>query len=122
MNEDDRAELERLKRRQEALQMQLAGLTADIHQLASRLRATAQSAPEIRALEAPVLEIPPLVMAEEPARMKPVESVQQPAAVPPPLPPVISVTAQTELAAPVAEPPRAAGSSPGFHSGPRQCG
>ena len=109
MNEHEQAELERLKWRQEVLQAQLARLTADIQQLNSRLNAAAQSAPEMQPLEAPALEIPPLTMAEEPARMKPVEPVvQHVPAVPPPLPPVISVTAQTELAAPVAEPPRAA--------------
>src|SRR4051812_28332807 len=73
MNELDHAELERLKRRQEVLQMQLANLTVDIERLASRVNVAAQPMPEISPMEVPPLETS--------------------APVPPPLPPVIPFVA-----------------------------
>src|SRR3954449_7925483 len=73
MNEQDHAELERLRRRQEALQMQLANLTVDIERLASRVNVTTQATPEISPLE-----------------ISPAETA---APVPPPLPPVIPFVA-----------------------------
>jgi uncharacterized membrane protein len=59
MNELDRAEVERLKRQQEALQLQLAGLSVKIEQLASRLNAAASATPEIQPLEMRPFEIAP---------------------------------------------------------------
>ncbi len=77
-----------LKRRQEALQKQLANLTVDIEQLASRLNAAAQPVAEIQPLE-----MPPMETSMAPAPSMP--------AVPPPLPPVIPVvvTKQVEVEA-----------------------
>ena len=107
MNEQEHAELERLQRRQEALQMQLANLGKDIRQLASRLHEPATSVPEIYPLE-----IAPL----ENVALDPSDAVEalptEPARVPPPLPPVIPfVTAQSTEAAPE---PVAAASAPAF--------
>jgi len=65
--------LERLKRRQEALQMQLSDLRLEFERLSTRLNAAPSPVPEIAPLEMPPLEIPP-----EPVR-----------ATPPPLPPVV---------------------------------
>ena len=103
MNEHDHAELDRLKRRQEALQMQLANLGADIQQLSSRLNAAAQPAPEISPLEIAPLESTPPVTATAAAPSETFEpSAPQPIVTPPPLPPVIPfVTAQS--AAPASE-------------------
>lgn len=60
MNEQERAELERLQRRQEALQMQLANLTGDIQQLAARLEAPAPVVPEVALAEMPP-PLPPVI-------------------------------------------------------------
>jgi hypothetical protein len=81
MNEQDRAELERLKRLQEALQIRVSGLQVDIERLAARMNAAAITAPEIVPLEAPPL------MATEAIAPPPIPA--EPAAVPPPLPPII---------------------------------
>ena len=92
MNEQDHAELERLKRRQEELRMQLANLTVDIHRLASRVNESAQPPVEIRPLEIPPLENMPPLFAADP----PLGSVRpEVAAVPPPLPPVIVMQAES---------------------------
>jgi uncharacterized membrane protein len=92
MNEQERAELERLKRRQEALQMQLAGLGADIRHLTARLSAATQPAPEILPPEASQsVTQPPPKEAVEPDRYS--------SAVPPPLPPVIPAVAIREALA-----------------------
>ena len=113
MNEQDRAELEQLKRRQEALQMQLAGLTADIHQLSDRLKAGVQPALAMPSLEAPPLPIPPLKIQDEPARVMLARPVAHQAnAVPPPLPPVLPDIAQTGPTTAAADPPLAATPSP----------
>src|SRR4051812_230665 len=85
MNERDHAELERLKQRQETLQMQLANLTVDIERLASRVNIAAQPMPEISSME-----IPPLETAT---------------AVPPPLPPVIPFVASQTVEVPPPIPP-----------------
>src|SRR5438046_101302 len=94
MNEQDHAELERLKRRQEALQMQLANLTVDIERLASRVNVAAQAT-----LEIIPMEVPPLETA---------------AAVPPPLPPVIPFVApqNAEVPPPVPDGTGMMGSTP----------
>jgi len=92
MNEQDRVELERLKRRQEALQMQLAGLSADIQQLTARLDTAAQPA-----LEIPSLGVSQSVTEEPPKETA--EPVLSSGAVPPPLPPVISAAPLPEASA-----------------------
>src|SRR5438046_7098049 len=84
MNQQDQADLERLKRRQEALQMQLANLSVDIQQLASRLNVAAQPAPEIQPLE-----------------VSPLETASPRPAVPPPLPPIIPSTVSQNAQIPV---------------------
>src|ERR1041385_8225780 len=91
MNEREHGELEMLKRRQEALQMQLAKLTVDIQQLASRLNAAGQPIAEIQPQEISPAEIPPLRMHEEPASA-------QTTPAPPPLPPIIATTIVQSLA------------------------
>ncbi len=105
MNPRDHGELEILKRRQEALQRQLANLTVDLEKLSSRLNAEALPVQEIQPLEFPLLET-----AAPPAAATlaiPVEITR--AAVPPPLPPVIPIVATTP--APAVETPAA---SPGI--------
>src|ERR1043166_4785371 len=96
MNEREQAELEILKRRQEALQMQLAKLTVDIQQLASRLNAVTQPVAEVRPEEIKPAEMPPLRMHEEP-----VPPPAPPA--PPPLPPVIATAIAQSLGTPLTE-------------------
>jgi hypothetical protein len=98
MNQRDHGELELLKRRQEALQRQLANLTVDIEKLSSRLNAAALPVQEIQPLEFTPLET---VAPPTAARTALPEEIIR-AAVPPPLPPVIPVTART--AAPIVEP------------------
>src|SRR5262245_12553720 len=94
MNEHDRAELGQLQRRQDALQMQLTGLEADIRRLSSRLQEAAPP-PEIipyapQAFDtAPPIAQEPAVEATEPPPQK--STVQ-----PPPLPPVIAVPSPAE--------------------------
>ena len=87
MNERDHAEMEMLKRRQEALQRQLATLTVDIENLSSRLNAESLPVPQIHPLEVPPLE------AAEPSSAKATGVPDKPvrAAVPPPLPPIIPI-------------------------------
>ncbi|HEY0552306.1 MAG TPA: DUF2339 domain-containing protein, partial [Verrucomicrobiae bacterium] len=87
-----------MKRRQEALQRQLASLTVDIEKLSSRWNAEALPVQEIQPLAVPALETaapPPAVTTAMPQ-----EIIR--AAVPPPLPPVIPVAATT--AVPMVEP------------------
>ena len=96
MNEREQVELEILKRRQEALQMQLAKLTVDIQQLASRLNAVTQPVAEVRPEEIKPAEMPPLRMHEEP-----VPPPAPPA--PPPLPPVIATAIAQSLGTPLTE-------------------
>src|SRR5689334_13797647 len=96
MHEQDRDEIEMLKRRQEAIQRHVSILAGDIEALSLRLSQATPPVPEIRPLEAPPLpdisaelSIPPgIIPAAEPV-------VARAAAGPPPLPPVIpSVVAQ----------------------------
>jgi uncharacterized membrane protein len=87
MNEHDHVALEQLKRRQEALQKQLANLSVDIQQLASRLNAAAPPAPEVSPLEISPLESAPQPIAPAPVDTEP---APQTAAVPPPLPPMMA--------------------------------
>src|SRR5688572_4391445 len=87
MNERDQADLEMLKRRQEALQRQLATLTVDIENLSSRLNTASLPVPQIHPLE-----VPPLETAEpSPATVTGVSDRPVHGAVPPPLPPIIAV-------------------------------
>ncbi len=89
MNDQNAAELERLQRRQEAMQRQLGSLTAEIQQLASRLNAAPPG------LERPLQALPELVMPAlsitDPSF--PGETIasiaHEPMSVPPPLPPVL---------------------------------
>jgi uncharacterized membrane protein len=93
MNAQERAELERLERRQEALQMQLASLGADIQNLIARLDTAARAAQEISPLEAsqPFVE----ETRKEGPELNPGSGVT-----PPPLPPIIPVAATEETFAP----------------------
>jgi uncharacterized membrane protein len=78
MNQQDRIELERLRRVQETLQIRVSGLQTDIERLAVRLNAAPPEPPEIVPLEMSPLHVPsdPFI-ADEPAGASPV---------PPPLP------------------------------------
>ena len=90
MNEHDKAELERLKIRQQALLMQLSTLGADIERLSSRLSEAAQPVQKAVTEEAVPSEIPPLRLGEEPSPLGEPVMEQQSVPAPPPLPPVIA--------------------------------
>ena len=97
MNEQEQVELERLKRRQEALQTQVVRLSVDIQELSSRLRASVQSTPDIQPMEMPALEIPPLEPAAASPQTQSSESISARTAVPPPLPPVIPFVVERSI-------------------------
>jgi len=92
MHEQDRDDIEMLKRRQEAITRQVSILAGEIEALSSRLSRATSPVPEIHPVEATPL---PDISAEEfiqPGTMPAVEQVvAPPAAGPPPLPPVIPI-------------------------------
>ena len=90
MNNQDAVELERLRRRQEALQIQLGGLTVDIEQLAARLKAT-PPAPEMQPQAMPEWVRPALAIPDPSFPAETSAAMDHPStAVPPPLPPVLA--------------------------------
>ncbi|HWN97468.1 MAG TPA: DUF2339 domain-containing protein, partial [Methylomirabilota bacterium] len=108
MNEQDKAELERLLRRQEALQIQLSDLRSDMQRLSSRLNQAAQPVAEMRPEPIAPMAMAPEVIAEETPKTVVEAIVRENMSVPPPLPPVIpSVAVASALAggAKTEEPP-----------------
>ncbi len=93
MNERDTAELDRLLKRQEALQLQLTDLRIDIQQLSSRLNQTTQSMADIPPESIGPLTIASPEISEQVSRPAAEPVVTDHALVPPPLPPVIPAVA-----------------------------
>ncbi len=85
MNDEQRAELQWLRRRQETLQSEVAGLGEKIQEFSSRLNAV----PEIQPLEIAALEIPPLG-SNDPVVNSDCAGTEQSMAMPPFIPPVLS--------------------------------
>lgn len=82
MNQQDKAELDRIKRVQDTLQVWVSDLRVDIERLNPRINATAAEAPEIVPLESTPLALDPAPISAPPLNDTP--------ATPPPLPPVIT--------------------------------
>jgi uncharacterized membrane protein len=97
MNPEERAELERLRRQQEALHEQVRQLGASLNILSEKLEAAPES---LAPMEVSALDIPPLPMEAEPAAEPHSPNV------PPPIPPIIPPTpAPAPILRQIPEPP-----------------
>jgi hypothetical protein len=97
MHEQDRDEIEMLKRRQDALQRHLTILAGDIEALSVRLSNAPLVVPEIHPLEMPARpEIVPAHLDSLETAPAIEQKAAQPASMPPPLPPVIPVVVARE--------------------------